>query len=113
MNAEQLQLWQKLNDFSFDTPGAMLSFAGRLAHDNGWSHDYAERVVEEYRRFLFLAACAGHSVCPAEDVDQAWHLHLVHSRSYWEKLCGNVLGRPLHHAPSLGGCVWTAAGAAQ
>src|SRR5262249_47420226 len=36
-------------------------------------------------------------------VDAAWHLHLTYTRSYWQRLCGGVLGRPLHHDPSRGG----------
>ncbi|MEL6984422.1 MAG: hypothetical protein AAFO29_18495, partial [Actinomycetota bacterium] len=64
---------------------------------------FAERVVAEYRRFLFLAASAGHPVTPSEEVDQAWHLHLVYTRSYWDELCGEVLGFPLHHGPTVGG----------
>lgn len=40
---------------------------------------------------------------PSDQVDQAWHLHLVYTRSYWEDLCGEVLGRPVHHGPTKGG----------
>jgi hypothetical protein len=36
-------------------------------------------------------------------VDEAWHLHLCYTRSYWEGLCGEVLGRQLHHGPTRGG----------
>ena len=74
-----------------------------MARENGWSHGRARRVVEEYRRFLFLACSAGHPVTPSDAVDQAWHLHLAYTRSYWEDLCGEVLGRPLHHGPTRGG----------
>ena len=56
MNPEQQQLWQKLMGFSFDTPGAMLSFVGRLARDNGWSQDYAERAVDGYSAAVRVAA---------------------------------------------------------
>jgi len=42
-------------------------------------------------------------VCPSEDVDAAWHLHLTYTRSYWKRFCGEVLGRPLHHDPTKGG----------
>ena len=45
----------------------------------------------------------GRHVCPSEDVDQAWHLHLTYTRSYWKRFCGDVLGRPLHHDPTRGG----------
>src|SRR5262249_49181435 len=30
-------------------------------------------------------------------------LHLIYTRSYWDDLCGRVLGRPLHHTPTQGG----------
>lgn len=59
--------------------------------------------MDEYRRFVFLAMTAGHPVTPSEDVDQVWHLHLAYTRDYWEILCGDVLGTPLHHGPTRGG----------
>ncbi|MBN9062810.1 MAG: hypothetical protein J0H41_10255 [Rhizobiales bacterium] len=46
---------------------------------------------------------AGHPVTPSEEVDQVWHLHLAYTRSYWDDLCGTVLGGPLHHGPTRGG----------
>ena len=63
----------------------------------------ASRVIAEYKRFCFLAMEAGHPVTPSEDVDQAWHLHLVHTWGYWEDFCPTCLGRPLHHGPTKGG----------
>jgi hypothetical protein len=42
-------------------------------------------------------------VTPSDAVDQAWHLHLTYSRDYWDRLCGEVLGQPLHHGPTAGG----------
>lgn len=64
---------------------------------------YARDVVDEYRRFLFLSVAAGHTVTPSEAVDQAWHLHLTYTDSYWNDLCPHVLGKPLHHGPTRGG----------
>lgn len=84
-------------------PPATLSFTHRLARENGWGLLFAQRVVDEYKRFLFLASEAGHPVTPSEEVDQAWHLHLAYTRSYWDDLCGHILGRPLHHGPTRGG----------
>ncbi|MEM8874543.1 MAG: hypothetical protein AAGD32_09810 [Planctomycetota bacterium] len=104
MNAIQSDvLWQKLQSFSLDVPGAALTFTHRLARENEWSVDFAERVVDEYKNFVYLAMRAGHSVTPSEEVDQAWHLHLCYTRSYWDDMCGNVLERPLHHGPTQGG----------
>lgn len=80
-------------------------FAQRLAHEQAWSTRYAHRVIVEYKRFLALTALAGHVVCPSQQVDEAWHLHLLYTRSYWKRLCKEVLGRELHHSPSQGGAV--------
>lgn len=103
MDAEAQVLWKKLVDFKFDEPGATLTFAARLARENGWRLGYAKRVIEEYRRFLFLSMVSGHAVSPSEAIDQAWHLHLTYTKSYWTQLCGEVLPRPLHHCPTKGG----------
>ena len=102
-NAELGQLWQKISDYSLDEPGSDLTFTQRLARENGWSLRFARRAVEEYKRFMFLAVAAGHPVTPSEQVDQAWHLHLIYTRSYWDEFCGQVVGRPVHHGPTKGG----------
>ena len=101
--SEQRELWARLCAFDLDETGASLDFSRRLARENGWTHSFARRVVEEYKRFLFLAQCAGHPVTPSDEVDQAWHLHLVYTRSYWNELCAEVLRAPLHHGPTRGG----------
>ena len=96
-------MWAKLEGFQFDEEDAVFDFEARLAKENGWSREFASRVIQEYRRFLLLAMCAGHPVTPSDEVDQAWHLHLVYTRSNWDDLCRDVLGRPLHHGPTKGG----------
>lgn len=96
-------VWQALSHYSIGPAEAGLSFSARLARENGWSAAEAERVIEEYRRFAFLAVTAGHQVTPSDAVDQAWHLHLTYTRDYWERFCPEVLGRPLHHGPTAGG----------
>ncbi len=96
-------LWEAIDAFQIDDEGSELTFAGRLARENGWSRAFAERVIDEYKRFVYLAMVAGHEVTPSEHVDQAWHLHLTYTRSYWEEMCGQVLPAPLHHEPTQGG----------
>jgi hypothetical protein len=103
MNPHEDLIWARLLAFNFDNTGDALTFTQRLARENGWSIGFARRVVEEYRRFLYLALRAGHSVTPSDEVDQAWHLHLVYSRSYWDELCDQVLQHRLHHGPTRGG----------
>ena len=96
-------LWRKIDAFEIDDGTPRLTFASRLARENGWSVAFAQRVVQEYRRFVYLAMTAGHRVTPSEHVDQAWHLHMVYTGSYWDRLCGEVLPRPLEHTPTKGG----------
>lgn len=96
-------LFDRLLAFAFDEPGDRLAFTARLAHENDWSRAHARCVVDEYRRFLWLAVRAGHPVTPSPAVDEAWHLHLCYTRSYWDRLCDQTLGRPLHHEPTRGG----------
>ncbi|MGB3493458.1 MAG: hypothetical protein WBA57_12060 [Elainellaceae cyanobacterium] len=103
MNAEQSELYERIQAFSLDRAEAQLSFRQRLAHDNGWPIEYAQSVIEEYKKFTFLAIIAEHPVTPSDQVDQAWHLHLAYTRSYWEEFCPHVLQAPLHHDPTLGG----------
>src|SRR5688572_5198309 len=96
-------LWQALRAYEIGPPDAALTFRARLARENRWSEAFAERVIEEYKRFCFLAVTAGHEVTPSDAVDQAWHLHLTYSRDYWARFCPEALGRELHHGPTAGG----------
>src|SRR3990170_1030890 len=96
-------VWRALQSYEIGPPDAALTFPARLARENRWSADLAARVIEEYKRFCFLAVTAGHEVTPSDAVDQAWHLHLTYSRDYWQRFCPDVLGRELHHGPTAGG----------
>ena len=96
-------LWSRLQAFKLNPPGLMRTISARLAEENGWTTEYTRRAVEEYRRFLFLTQVAGRPVSPSVAVDVVWHTHLLYSRDYWGRLCGEVLGGPLHHDPNPGG----------
>jgi hypothetical protein len=98
-------LWNRLETMEIDPPGATTLFQHRLEQYNKWTDAFAARVTKEYRRFLYLAARADHPVTPSDTVDQAWHLHLIYTRHYWQELCDNILGFELHHEPSAGGTV--------
>jgi uncharacterized protein (TIGR04222 family) len=103
MNAKNDRLWERIESQPIGPQSAVLGFPRRLGRDNGWSEAYANRVLLEYRRFLFLATRAGHPVTPSDAVDQAWHLHLIYSDDYWNTWCREVLGMPFHHGPTRGG----------
>lgn len=103
INSPQIELYERIQAFSLDQLDAQLSFSKRLARDNNWSLSYAQRVIEEYKKFTFLAVVAGHPVTPSDQVDQVWHLHLSYTQSYWQDFCPNILQTPLHHDPTRGG----------
>jgi hypothetical protein len=96
-------VWNALLSYKIGPADAAFSFSARLARDNGWTVEIAERVISEYKRFCFLAVTVDHPVTPSDAVDQAWHLHLTYTRDYWERFCPDVLRRPLHHGPTAGG----------
>ncbi len=96
------ELYQKIVDFPLDNPDVKFPFSVRLAIDNVWSLDYSIQVIEEYKRFLFLMIVAGHKVAPSDQVDQAWHQHMLYSYSYWEEFCANTVHKQLHHWPAEG-----------
>lgn len=95
--------WIAIRDFPLDDQDAGLSFSRRLARENGWPRGFTGRVIDEYRRFCYIAVRTKKPVTPSEEVDQAWHLHLLYSRSYWEDFCPNILKTPFHHGPTRGG----------
>ncbi len=98
-------LWKRLAAYEVGPKGASLSFAARLARENRWSEAHAQLVIQEYKRFCYLAVTAGQQVTPSDAVDQVWHLHLTYSRDYWQEFCPNVLRADLHHGPTAGGTV--------
>lgn len=99
----QQTLYEKIMDFQIDDGATHFSFKQRLARENGWSDAFAARVIREYKRFIYLMVTAGHPVTPSDQIDQAWHLHLSYTRSYWDRLCRQVIGQSLHHNPTQGG----------
>ena len=103
MNFQQIELYKRIQAFALDRPDSQLSFSQRLARDNGWSLGYTQRVIEEYKKFVFLAVVAGHPVTPSDQIDQVWHLHLTYTRLYWQEFCPKILQTTLHHEPTRGG----------
>ena len=98
-------LWEKIKEFQLDDCNASLPFSKRLARDNNWSHEYADKAIAEYKKFIYLVANTRNQLTPSDQVDQVWHLHLLYTDSYWNKLCKSTLGFKLHHIPTKGGVV--------
>ncbi len=100
---DKSQLWQKIKRFEISDPSSAFSFTDRLARENGWTLEYSLRVVLEYKKFMFLICIAEHPCTPSDEVDQAWHLHLLYTESYWDDFCANTIERKIHHGPTKGG----------
>ena len=94
-NAEHTPDWQRLRAY-FD---ARPQFVDRLIDKLGWPSEFASAALLEYQRYCWLATRSDEPLSPSEIVDQVWHLHLQHTRDYWDVFCAQVLGCPLHHEP--------------
>ena len=60
MTSMQADLYARVGAFQIDGDDSLHTFEDRLAEENGWSRAFTGRAVEEYRKFLLLAATAGH-----------------------------------------------------
>jgi hypothetical protein len=99
----EIELYDRIKAFRLDDSEALIPFSVKLVWEYRWSQIYTLRVIQEYKKFIFLVMVADHIVSPSAPVDRVWHLHMLYTRSYWNDFCGQVLQKPLHHSPSLGG----------
>jgi hypothetical protein len=103
LSEQERQLYNSILDFELDEPESKFNFSERLTRENNWRLSYSLRVIFEYKRFMFLLCYSKQPLTPSNEVDEAWHLHLIYSYSYWEEFCGEVLKRKIHHGPTKGG----------
>ncbi|NJM48652.1 MAG: hypothetical protein HC860_22855 [Alkalinema sp. RU_4_3] len=103
MNEAQRELYLRLQAYELDDSSHEFGFMRHLIKGQGWSMAYAQRAVEEYKRFAFLAVVVEHQVVPPDAVDQVWHQHVLLTQFYWDEFCRDVLQRKLHHHPARGG----------
>jgi hypothetical protein len=72
----------------------------RVKQEEDWNATYADRVEEEYKRFLFIAAFHDVRGVPSTAVDKMWHTHILDTLKYMRD-CRMTLTRPyLHHHPA-------------
>lgn len=91
-------LWDSILAFDLDNPPSEYGFSIRLASENFWTMSFTEQAIEEYKKFMYLAATSEFMVSPSEIVDKVWHQHLIFTQSY-QAFCG-ILGRQIQHVPS-------------
>lgn len=96
-------LWNRLQEFSLDIPNVDFPFSKKLAKEENWSADFTKKVIEEYKKFVYLCCVLPNGASPSEIVDKVWHMHLIYTQNYWEEFCPDILKRKLHHHPSKGG----------
>jgi hypothetical protein len=64
--------------------------------ENLWSRTYTVSVIWEYHRFIMLAQ--KYSVAPSYEIDQVWHLHMLHTKDYINSC--KIYGEFVHHNPT-------------
>jgi len=94
--------WKRISDHLIDVVSAEFTFSDRLARENDWSINKAQRAIEEYKRFIYLCAVSTKELTPSDEVDQVWHLHLAYTRDYWGPFA-EAVGKKIHHGPTTGG----------
>ena len=82
-------------------PSKTETFQQRLASKHDLTEESARRLVEEYRRFLYLKAIDGGPLTPSKRVDQAWHLHMEAAGMGWTQFCDDVLKFRIDHRTGL------------
>ncbi|KAA0129873.1 hypothetical protein FY557_03955 [Chryseobacterium sp. SN22] len=101
--SENNPLWNRLQHFGLDHPGAEFPFSKKLAKEEKWTESFTQKAIEEYKKFVYLCCIVPNGASPSEIVDKVWHLHLTYTQNYWEEFCQDILQRKLHHHPSSGG----------
>ncbi|MCP5503488.1 MAG: hypothetical protein H7A25_26550 [Leptospiraceae bacterium] len=102
MELEQQKLYNDILNFEIDEKTARVPYSHRLSKENNWTLDFTRRVILEYKKFVFLAIVCDRAVTPSKVIDEAWHLHMIYTHSYWDEFCAKVLNFKLHHVPGNG-----------
>jgi hypothetical protein len=95
------ELWARIEAHPIGRSEGREVFVQRLMDGQGWSEGKTEALIDEYKRFCYLAIIKlDLTRAPSPQIDQIWHQHLTWTRTYWDEFCGQVLRAPLHHEPS-------------
>ncbi len=92
------QLWELIKTHKMPDDAAGTPFTEQLMAENRISRDTATVAIAEYQKFMYLCATRSARNVPSKAVDLVWHLHMQHSRDYWDVFC-KKLGKPVHHNP--------------
>lgn len=68
----------------------------------GWSDEKRKQEAERYQRLLVLAReNPGQPLAPTRDIDEMWHLHMLHPKAYYED-CMRLFGEIFDHDGGFG-----------
>ncbi len=90
------RLWHRLEGYSFHERPLARSLVDRLVEETGHSVDVCYTLVEEYRRFMYLAGSSAENLSPSPIVDLVWRMHTEDERAYFEDFCPRILGRTIY-----------------
>lgn len=51
---DEINLWGDIENYEIDDLESSFKFSHRLARENMWSESYTRRVIDEYKKFMFL-----------------------------------------------------------
>jgi hypothetical protein len=71
--------------------------ADYLRYKLGWSRNFADGAIAEYKRFVTMALRSDKELTPSEVVDQVRHYHILHTKDYPK--FAEKIGHFLHHNP--------------
>lgn len=76
------------------------AFAHKISTQYGWKLNFAQRALEEYKKFVYLGVVSDFAVTPSEVIDKVWHKHLLFSKAY-RIFCNEVIEHTFDHTPEL------------
>lgn len=90
------RLWHRLEGYSFHERPLTQSLVDRLVEETGHPVDVCYTLVEEYRRFMYLAGSSSENLAPSPIVDMVWQMHTEDTVAYYEDFCPRILGRTIY-----------------
>jgi hypothetical protein len=97
LSIEEQQIWNRIYQFNLSP------IRSSLIQENSWSLEFTDRVILEFKKYVFLSVISHQRLSPSQLVDLVWHKFLLYTKLYWEDFCSYTLEQPFHHHPNQGG----------
>lgn len=95
MKIENNPIWNSIASFPLNEPNLIETFPNRLVKTFNWTAGYTERVMMEYRKFLFLCATSKCRIVPSWPVAMVWETHIHFYPLSWKMLSENLIRKKL------------------